>query len=215
VTLRLGSIAGDSLSVQVSLDSVNAERDSAVPAPDSAAQDSALISSFSTVIDAQGMALSAPEATHQECAPGDPAELLAVSRDLLLHVPRELRVGATWSDTSTVTICRGGVPATSGVVRRYEVLEPRRDDDGTALMRVSHTTTFSLAGTQTTEYGQVIALSGTGESHSVLELDAVLGVVRSATREGASTVTVTYGRTSTPFTQRVLQSIRLIADGAR
>ena len=92
---------------------------------------------------------------------------------------------------------------TSGVVRSYEVLEPRRADDGTALTRLARTTAFSLAGTRTTEYGQVIALSGSGGSRSVIELDAVLGVVRSVEVEGTSDVTVTFeaGMLRQTFTQ--------------
>jgi hypothetical protein len=211
VILRLDALSGDSLSVEVTLDSVSAERDSLIPAPDSIASASSL---FEAIVDRQGLPLAGTEGAVQECAEPDAGDLLAVARDLLVRVPRELRVGATWSDTSTVTICRGGVPVTSGVVRSYEVLDPRRAEDGTPLVRIARTTSFSLAGSRTTEYGQVIALSGSGESRATLELDVGAGIVRSATREGTSTVTVTYGRTSTPFEQRVVQSVRLLEDPA-
>ena len=211
VILRLDSLSGDSLSVELTLDSVSAERDSLIPAADSVAPVS---STFAAIVDRQGLPLVGTEAEAPECAEPDPSDLLAVARDLLVRVPRELRVGATWSDTSTVTICRGGVPVTSGVVRTYEVLDPRRAEDGTPLVRIARTTSFSLAGSRTTEYGQVIALSGSGESRATLELDAGAGIVRSATREGTSAVTVTYGRTTTPFDQRVVQSVRLLEDPA-
>ena len=171
-------------------------------------------SPFAAIVDRQGLPLAGTEPEARECAAPDASDLFAVARDLLVRVPRELRVGATWSDTSTVTICRGGVPVTSGVVRSYEVLDPRRAEDGTPLVRIARTTSFSLAGSRTTEYGQVIALSGSGESRATLELDGGAGVVRSATREGTSSVTVTYGRTTMPFEQRVVQSVRLLGDPA-
>jgi hypothetical protein len=211
VILRLDSLSGDSLSVELTLDSVSAERDSLIPAADSVAPAS---SPFAAIVDRQGLPLAGTEAEVRECAEPDASDLLAVARDLLVRVPRELRVGATWSDTSTVTICRGGVPVTSGVVRTYEVLDPRRAEDGTPLVRIARTTSFSLAGSRTTEYGQVIALSGSGESRATLELDAGAGIVRSATREGTSAVTVTYGRSTMPFEQRVVQSVRLLEDPA-
>lgn len=211
VILRLDSLSGDSLSVELTLDSVSAERDSLIPAADSVAPAS---SPFAAIVDRQGLPLAGTEAEVRECVEPDASDLLAVARDLLVRVPRELRVGATWSDTSTVTICRGGVPVTSGVVRTYEVLDPRRAEDGTPLVRIARTTSFSLAGSRTTEYGQVIALSGSGESRATLELDAGAGIVRSATREGTSAVTVTYGRSTMPFEQRVVQSVRLLEDPA-
>lgn len=211
ITIRLDSLAEDSLRIQVTLDTLEAERDSLIPAPDSLEPRP----TFVAYIDAQGMPLDSVVASPRECALGDQRELLSVARDLLLEVPYELRVGAQWSDTSSVSLCRAGVPVTSGVVRHYEVLEPVRGEDGVALARIAVTTTFSMAGTQTTGYGQVIALSGRGESRSVLQLDPEAGVVRSALREGTSDVTVTYGRSSRPFTQQVTQQVRLIAPGER
>jgi hypothetical protein len=212
VRLRLDTLGEDSLAVEVVLDSAHAERDSLVPAPDSLTTGTLL---FSTYIDSQGMSLASMQSSGRECSSGDSGELLAVARDLLIEVPRELLVGATWSDTSTVTMCRGGVPVTSGVVRSYEVLDPRHSNDGTLFTRIARTTAFSLAGTRTTAYGQVIALSGSGESRAVLELDVSAGIVRGVTREGTSAVTVTYGRTSTPFTQVVRQSVRLVENEGR
>ena len=208
VTLHLDSLAEDSLAARLTLDSIRVDRDSLVPAPDSLETTPA--SSFLATINVRGLSLDSVAVPGQTCADDGSGELLAIARDLLVQVPPELRVGDSWSDTSTVAICRGGVPVSTGVVRHYEVLEPRRDADGRALARVARTTAFSLAGTQTTTYGQVIALSGAGESRAVLELDASNGVVRSATRDGTSDVTVTYGRGSTLFAQRVRQLLRLV-----
>ena len=224
VTVQTASLAGDSLSVSVTLDSAFAERDSLIPAPERlpSAADSVILAldsvaapatpSLTTTIGAQGIPLDGFPSSGSECVPEDRGELLAIARDLLVEVPHTLRVGTTWADTTTVAICRGGVPVTSGVVRSYEVLDPRRAEDGTPLTRLARTTAFSLAGTRTTEYGQVIALSGSGESRSVIELDAALGIVRSVGLDGTSDVTVTYGRTTTPFRQRVVQSARLIPE---
>jgi hypothetical protein len=48
----------------------------------------------------------------------------------------------------------------------------------------------------------------------LLELDLRTGIVRSATREGTADISVTYGRSTTPFAQRVTQRIRLVDAGA-
>ncbi len=185
------------------------ERDSLIPSPDTL---SLSMPRFTAIMDPRGTVLAGPAAPTNECSPGAP--LLEVARDLLVAVPGELRVGASWADTASVTICRGGVPVTTGAVRSYEVLGTRRDDDGTPLMRLARTTTFSLAGTETTSLGQVVALTGSGESRTVLEFDLVAGVVRSAIREGTASLAVTYGRTTTPFTQRVVQMVRQLRDAA-
>ncbi|HUF30934.1 MAG TPA: hypothetical protein VMM77_09805 [Gemmatimonadaceae bacterium] len=203
LTLRLSPIGSDSLRVEMIVDSVEAERDSLIPAPDSL---SLMLPRFAAIMNPRGAVLAGPPAPTIECASGAP--LLEVARDLLVAVPEELRVGEGWADTSSMTICRGGVPVTTGVVRAYEVLGTRRDDDGTPLVRLARATTFSLAGTETTALGQVIALTGTGESQTVLELDLAGGVVRSAIREGTADLAVSYGRTTTPFSQRMTQTVR-------
>lgn len=209
LTLRASPIGTDSLRVELTVDSVTAERDSIIPAPDTL---SLTMPRYTAIMDPRGTVLAGPAAPSNECSPGAP--LLEVARDLLVAVPGELRVGASWADTASVTICRGGVPVTTGAVRSYEVLGTRRDDDGTPLMRLARTTTFSLAGTETTSLGQVVALTGSGESRTVLEFDLVAGVVRSAIREGTASLAVTYGRTTTPFTQRVMQTVRQLRDAA-
>ena len=211
MSLRLERLASDSLRATVTIDSVWAERDSVVPGPDTAVKDSvapAAPMAFTTIVDAWGTILTIGGPPRTECGSADP--LLAAARDLLVPVPDELVVGARWSDTATVSICRGGVLLTSGAVHDYEVLGSRRDTDGMPLMRLARTTAFTMAGTRTTEHRQIIALTGQGESRALLELDLRAGVVRSATREGTSDVTVTYGRTSTPFTQRVVQRVTLV-----
>lgn len=209
LTLRTSPIGTDSLRVELAVDSVAAERDSIIPAPDTL---SLMLPRFTAIMDPRGTVLAGPAAPTNECSPGGP--LLEVARDLLVAVPGELRVGASWADTASVTICRGGVPVTTGAVRSYEVLGTRRDDDGTPLMRLARTTTFSLAGTETTSLGQVVALTGSGESRTVLELDLVAGVVRSAIREGTASLAVTYGRSTTQFAQRVVQTVRRLRDTA-
>lgn len=209
LTLRTSTIGTDTLRVELTVDSVTVERDSLIPSPDTL---SLSMPRFTAIMDPRGTVLAGPAAPTNECSPGAP--LLEVARDLLVAVPGELRVGASWADTASVTICRGGVPVTTGAVRSYEVLGTRRDDDGTPLMRLARTTTFSLAGTETTSLGQVVALTGSGESRTVLEFDLVAGVVRSAIREGTASLAVTYGRTTTPFTQRVMQTVRQLRDAA-
>jgi len=207
-TLLIAPLAADSLHVDLTIDSVRAERDSLIPAPDTADSAAAAPVRFTAVIDARGFRLDPPPGSGGPCT-GEEA-LLGVARDLVFPVPNELHVGARWSDTSAVTVCRGGVPVTTGVVRDYEVTGSRRDIDGVPLVRIARQTKFSLAGTQTTTYGQVVALTGSGQSHAVFDLDPGTGIVRAFTREGTSEVTVTYGRTSTPFTQKVVQRVRLV-----
>jgi hypothetical protein len=210
-TLQLDRLNGDSIGVALTLDSLAVERDSLVPAPDSTVASEAGspgMPSFAAVMDARGGVHPAAPGRNDPCSQGE--ALLGVARDLLVAVPPVLTVGERWSDTTTAMICRGGVPVTSGVVRDFEVIGTRRDADGTPLMRVSRATRFSLAGTQTTAHRQVIALTGRGESRAMLELDLRAGTVRSATREGTSEVVVTYGRRSTPFTQRVVQRVRMV-----
>lgn len=207
-TLLIAPLAADSLHVDLTIDTVRAERDSLIPAPDTADSVAAAPARFTAVIDTRGLRLDQPPGSGGPCT-GEEA-LLSAARDLVFALPGELLIGTRWADTSAVTLCRGGVPVTTGVVRDYEVTGSHRDVDGVALVRIALQTTFSLAGTRTTTYGQVVALTGSGQSHATLDLDPGRGIVRALTREGTSEVTVTYGRTSTPFTQRVVQRVRLV-----
>lgn len=218
-TLLIAPLGADSLHVDLTIDSVEAERDSLIPPPDSADTLASTPHRFTGVMDARGLHLasspapSAPSSQPTRCS-GEEG-LLGVVGDLLFIVPDQLPTGIRWSDTSTVALCRGGVPVTTGVVRDYEVTGSHQDADGTPLLRIARRTSFSLAGTQTTSYGQVVALTGSGQSESTLDLDPGAGVVRTVAREGTSDVLVTYGRTSTPFVQKVTQRVTLKPQGAR
>lgn len=126
---------------------------------------------------------------------------------LLVATPSAITLGATWSDSSSSTVCRDGSPVTTGVVREYEV-EGRETVNGVDAVRVRRRETFTLAGASTVR-GRVLAIAGRGSSSGTLFFDPVRGVYLGGDGESVSSLTVSTGRTGTSFEQRVKQTVTL------
>lgn len=82
--------------------------------------------------------------------------------------PRVLVPGATWRDSSDLTVVRDSVPLAVTLVREFEVLDARAEGNA-VVVRVQRRSTQVLRG-EGRQFGEAVQLSGSGEGRVELEV---------------------------------------------
>jgi hypothetical protein len=126
--------------------------------------------------------------------PSAHAGALAAARQYLASIPRSLAPGASWTDTTTATTCRGEIPVTTTAIRHFTVaLE--HPSSGPADIVVSHLSTISLQGAAD-HRGRGVTLTGAGTRQYEDRYDAFTGVLKS--RAAVIDIDLTVGVASAP-----------------
>jgi hypothetical protein len=116
------------------------------------------------------------EAAESTC-PSAHAGALAAARQYLVSVPRTLAPGASWTDTTAATTCRGDIPVVSTAVRHFTVaLE--HPPSAPPVIVVSHLSVVRLHG-EITHRGRAVTLTGSGSRRFEDRYDAFTGVLKS------------------------------------
>ncbi|MDQ3698118.1 MAG: hypothetical protein M3373_08860 [Gemmatimonadota bacterium] len=186
----------------------------AIPAPDESLPTRATLTATITptgqiALD-RAAAVPAPGAmaTPANCDPAEP--LIAAARQLILPLPPMIAIGSRWSDSTSTTVCRGGTPVTTGMVRDYQV-EGLETVNGVRAVRISRRDTFTFAGASTAAPGQPITVSGRGSGAAIMHFDPSGGVYLGGTADSDFELTVRAGRSQTDFRQRVSSRTSLLA----
>jgi hypothetical protein len=115
-------------------------------------------------------------ATEATC-PSPHAGAIAAARQYLASIPRTLAPGASWTDTTMATTCRGEIPVTTTAIRHFTVaLE--HPASAPAVIVVSHLSTISLQG-ESSHRGRGVTLTGAGTRQYEDRYDAFTGVLKS------------------------------------
>lgn len=116
------------------------------------------------------------DSTEAIACPSPHAGALATARQYLVSVPRTLAPGATWTDTTVSTTCRGEIPVTTTAIRRFTVaLE--HPPSGPATIVVSHLSTLTMRG-EVAHRGRQVSLTGTGTRQFEDRYDAFTGLLK-------------------------------------
>ncbi|HEU4564169.1 MAG TPA: hypothetical protein VFS05_05965 [Gemmatimonadaceae bacterium] len=202
VTVTTVPSAGGRFSLIATVDSFAIARGDAIPAPDSAAPLPSR-ATLRAMMSPTGALEILPSPAAGSCDPAEP--LLAIARDLVVSLPPTLAVGAQWSDSTTTSVCRGGTPVTTGIVRDY-LVEGSEKVNGVSAIRIRRTDTFTLAGASVTN-GQPVAISGRGTGTATLHFDPAAGAYLGGTSESEAELTVRAGRMESSFTQVVKRRV--------
>ena len=131
-------------------------------------------------------AAAAPVST--DC--GNPNQLLfAVVREAIVLPPSPLRVGQTWVDSATSTICRGDVPLTTRSLHRYTVAGAVLYEGAEAL-HLTRSSTIAMSG-EGAQRGVALAVAGQGSGSADLFLDPGAGRFLGGLSESDVELTVT------------------------
>lgn len=98
----------------------------------------------------------------------------SLARDALLRLPANAQPRQQWRDSTSVTICRGGIPMMATTISAFEIqdVQPRGDSLVVPIVRRS-VLTLSGTGTQGTRR---ITITGTGTSETVFSYELRGGV---------------------------------------
>ena len=114
-------------------------------------------------------------ATEATC-PSPHAGALTAARQYLASIPRTLAPGASWTDTTMATTCRGEIPVTTTAVRHFTV-SLEHPPSAPPVIVVSHLSTISMHG-ETSHRGRGVTLTGAGTRQYEDRYDAFTGVLK-------------------------------------
>ena len=121
---------------------------------------------------------------------GSPNQLLfALVREAIVVPPSPLKVGQTWEDSATTTICRGDVPLTTRTLHRYTVAGAVLYE-GAEAMHLTRASTIALGG-EGSQRGVGLVVAGQGASSADLFLDPTAGRFLGGLSESDVELTVT------------------------
>ena len=88
----------------------------------------------------------------------------AIARDVLIRLPANTRPHQRWTDSTSVVVCRGGIPMTAVTLSTFEIqdVQPRGDSLIVPIIRRS---ILTLSGTGT-QGARRISVNGTGTSET-------------------------------------------------
>ena len=109
-------------------------------------------------------------------------------RDLWFTAPDTLRIGTTWSDSSSYVVCRDGIPLRATTRRTFRV-SGSSERDGTAALTISRISRSTLDGTGS-QFGEGVGVTGAGSGSLDYELDIGSGEVVSARGTAALDLTL-------------------------
>jgi hypothetical protein len=137
----------------------------------------------------------------------DRQEMSAASlvRELLLRLPPVLEVGASWSDTSRVFLCRGGVPVTVQTTATAHVRSLTATADGTQAV-IERDLVIRIEGELAT------AMTGRGTGTQRFVVDAERGRVDSLRSESETRIEVRDSVRPDAGEQSLTQRVVLVAE---
>jgi hypothetical protein len=99
-------------------------------------------------------------------------------RDLWFRIPDTLHAGASWEDSTSYIVCRDGIPLRATVHRTFR-LSGATDSGGRLLIEITRVSRTAIAGVGE-QFGEAIAVNGSGSGQLVYEFDPSSGEVVSA-----------------------------------
>lgn len=131
----------------------------------------------------------------------------SIARDAYIHVPAGAQRGQRWSDSSSRSICRGGIPLTATTVSTFEVQDIRSRGDST-IGQVVRRSTLTINGTGM-QGSRRIGVTGTGTSETLFSHDLRAGAFIESTGQSTLDLRFETVQQTERVTQRSTSRVRL------
>ncbi len=129
--------------------------------------------------------------------------------DVHIQIPVVMERGQRWSDSTSLVICRGGIPMTGTRISHYQVTDVRESRD-TAVARVSRQTNLTISGTGA-QGARQITVRGHGTSDTVFSFDLTAGRFLESTGQSVLQLGFETIQQTDQVVQRSTSSVRLRA----
>jgi hypothetical protein len=129
--------------------------------------------------------------------------------DLYIQILVPLREGQRWSDSTSLALCRGGIPLTVTKISHFQITEVRESRDA-LLGRILRQTTLSITGSGT-QGARRITVRGQGTSESAFTYDLRAGRFLESTGQSVLQLGFETVQQTEQVIQRSSSSVRLRA----
>jgi len=129
--------------------------------------------------------------------------------DLYIQIPVPLREGGRWSDSTSLVLCRGGIPLTVTKISRFQITEVRESRDA-LLARILRQTTLTITGSGA-QGARRITVRGQGTSESAFTYDLRAGHFLESTGQSVLQLGFETIQQTEQVIQRSSSSVRLRA----
>jgi hypothetical protein len=128
--------------------------------------------------------------------------------ELIQNYPKwAIKVGTKWSDTVSVTSCRGKIPLHQQIIRQYQLLELTNWKEH-AVAKIQRSVSTTVTGTNYEARNHLTA-TGSGVGNTILYADRTTGFLRESRSHSESKFTVTTSRGIYQFTQSITTHITI------
>jgi len=103
----------------------------------------------------------------------------AIARDIHIRVPSSVQPGHRWNDSTSTTVCRGGIPMLATTLSIFDVHDIRSRGDST-IIQVGRRSTLTLSGAGM-QGSRRIAIAGNGTSETLFRYDGRAGLFLEST----------------------------------
>ena len=131
----------------------------------------------------------------------------ALASDVHVRIPVAVERGQSWSDSTFLVICRGGIPLTGTRLSRYQIVDVHEIRDS-IVARVNRQTTLTISGTGT-QGTRRISVRGQGTSDTMFSFDLTAGRFIESTGQSVLQLTFETIQQTDKVVQRSSSSVRL------
>ena len=194
---------GDSFKLRAGIDSISTTTHAPVP---KTVVDTSMVEEFDGVLTANGKVSALIRQRSTTCIGGTNPVTTRIFELTSSFPKKRLKVGDSWSDTVSMTTCRGTVPLLQQTTRRYEILDIPIGEQNTPL-RIRRIASTSFTGASS-DMKNRLSIDGSGSATSVMSLEPRTGTLLQSDGTSQTVLMVVTSRGSFPFKQTVITHIR-------
>ena len=194
--------AGDSFKLRAGVDSMSTTTHALVP---KTVIDTSTVEEFDGVLTANGKVSALIGQRSTTCVGGTDPVTTRIFELTSSFPKKHLKVGDSWSDTVSITTCRGKAPLLQRTTRRYEILDIPTGEQSTPVkvQRIA-STSFTEVSPDTKNH---FSIDGSGSATFLISLEPQTGMLLQSDGTSQTALMVITSRGIFPFKQTVLTHI--------
>jgi len=162
---------------------------------------------FRTILSATGQLFLPAQDSTSLCPDGVTPAAARIYELVLSYPERALKIGDSWTDTVSTTVCRSKIPLHQRAIRIYQILSFTTWNQQSAVI-ISRNVS-SILSTDSKQIPNHLGVAGSGESSTFIYANQATGVLLQSDTRSQSTLAVRTSRGVFPFRQIISTHIEL------